>query len=90
MGELSFCRMYSGSIIPGIEMYNTNRNVKEKIGQIFTLQGHERKSVASIGPGDIGVMAKLRDTHTGNTLTSPDRKIKLPKVNYPKPNIHCL
>ncbi|MBH54543.1 MAG: elongation factor G [Opitutaceae bacterium] len=89
VGELSFCRMYSGSIKPGIEMHNTNRNVNEKIGQIFTLQGHDRESIDIIGPGDIGVMAKLRDTHTGNTLTSPDRKIKLPKVTYPKPNIHA-
>ncbi|MCZ6674506.1 MAG: elongation factor G [Verrucomicrobia bacterium] len=89
VGELSFCRMYSGSIQPGIELYNPNRNCMEKIGQIFTLQGHEREPVLNLGPGDIGVMAKLRDTHTGNTLTSPDRKIKLPKVSYPKPNIHA-
>lgn len=89
VGELSFCRMYSGNITPGMEMFNPNRNCSEKIGQIFTLQGHDRETVDNIGPGDIGVMAKLRDTHTGNTLTSPNRKIKLPKVVYPKPNIHA-
>ncbi|MCB1120298.1 MAG: elongation factor G [Verrucomicrobiae bacterium] len=89
VGELSFCRMYSGTITPGIELFNPNRNCAEKIGQIFTLQGHKRESVDGIGPGDIGVMAKLRDTHTGNTLTSPNRRVKLPKVIYPKPNIHA-
>jgi elongation factor G len=89
VGELSFCRMYSGNITSGIELFNPNRSCTEKIGQIFTLQGHERETVKSIGPGDIGVMAKLRDTHTGNTLTSPNRKIKLPKVIYPKPNINA-
>lgn len=88
VGELSFCRMYSGEIRPGIELYNPNREMTEKIGQIFTLQGHEREMIQSLGPGDIGVMAKLRDTHTGNTLTSPDRKVRLPAVVYPKPNIH--
>lgn len=89
VGELSFCRMYSGTIIPGIELYNPNRSCTEKIGQIFTLQGHQREAVKAIGPGDLGVMAKLRDTHTGNTLTSTSRKVKLPKVTYPRPNIHA-
>ena len=87
VGELSFCRMYSGNIKGGIDLYNPNRDKTEKIGQIFVLQGHQRKPLAQLGPGDIGVMAKLRDTHTGDTLTSSSRKVKLPKVEYPKPNI---
>lgn len=88
VGELSFCRNYSGEIKQGMELYNTDRNCPEKISQIYTLQGHERDTMDKIGPGDIGVMVKLRDTHTGNTLSSPDRKVKLPAVEYPKPNIH--
>lgn len=88
VGELSFCRMYAGEISAGTELYNPNRDKTEKIGQIFSLQGHAREKVDVIGPGDLGVMAKLQDTHTGNTLTSLDRKIRLPAVKYPKPNIH--
>ena len=88
VGELSFCRMYSGSIRPGLELFNPNRNVAEKIGQIYTLQGHDREPIDEIGQGDIGVMAKLRDTHTGNTLASSERRVRLPCVVYPKPNIH--
>jgi elongation factor G len=88
VGELSFCRLYSGEIKQGMELYNTDRNCPEKIGQIYTLLGHTRESIDRIGPGDIGVMVKLRDTHTGNTLSSPARKVKLPAVEYPKPNIH--
>jgi elongation factor G len=88
VGELSFFRLYSGEIKPGMELYNTDRDCPEKIGQVFTLQGHERESLDRVGPGDIGVMVKLRDTHTGNTLCSPARKVKLPAVVYPKPNIH--
>jgi elongation factor G len=88
VGELSFCRLYSGEIRSGMEMYNSDRQCAEKIGQIYTLQGHERQAIDRIGPGDIGVMVKLRDTHTGNTLCSPDRKLKLPAVEYPRPNIH--
>lgn len=88
VGELSFCRMYSGVLRSGLELYNPGRDRLEKIGQIFTLQGHERAPVAELHPGDIGVIAKLSDTHTGDTLTSPDRQIRLPAVEYPKPNIH--
>ena len=88
MGELSFCRSYSGEIKPGTELYNTNRSCAEKIGQLYTLQGPERESIDKLGAGDIGVMVKLRDSHTGDTLSSPDRKVKLPAVEYPKPNIH--
>ncbi len=88
VGELSFCRMYSGEITPGLELFNPDRDVTVKIGQIFRLQGHNRERVERIGPGDLGVMAKLQDTHTGNTLTSLERKVRLPAVKYPKPNIH--
>jgi elongation factor G len=88
VGELSFCRLYSGEIRPGMELFNSDRECPEKIGQIYTLQGHERESIECISAGDIGVMVKLRDTHTGNTLCSPSRKVKLPAVVYPKPNIH--
>ncbi|NDV61182.1 elongation factor G [Puniceicoccales bacterium CK1056] len=88
VGELSFCRLYSGEIRQGMEMFNTDRNCTEKIGQIYTLMGHNRENIDRIGPGDIGVMVKLKDTHTGNTLSSPGRKVKLPAVEYPKPNIH--
>lgn len=87
VGELSFCRAYSGSIKSGIELFNPNRDKSEKIGQVFVLQGHQRKLIDQVGPGDIGVMAKLRDTHTGDTLTSSSRRVKLPQVEYPKPNI---
>ncbi len=88
VGELSFCRNYSGEIKHGMELYNTDRDCPEKTGQLYTLQGHERESIDKISAGDIGVMVKLKDTHTGNTLSSPDRKVKLPAVVYPKPNIH--
>lgn len=88
VGELSFCRLYSGEVKQGMELWNTDRECPEKIGQIFALQGHKRDTMDKLGQGDIGVMVKLRDTHTGNTLCSTSRKVKLPAVEYPKPNIH--
>jgi elongation factor G len=88
VGDLSFCRVYSGIIKSGLELYNTDRDCPEKITQVFTLQGHERENVDALCAGDIGVMVKLRDTHTCNTLCSPQRKVRLAKVVYPHPNIH--
>src|SRR5689334_11266727 len=88
-GELSFFRVYSGSVKFGSELYNSARRSTEKIGQIYQLNGKTRVSVPALGAGDIGAVVKLKDTHTGNTLCSPKKPVSLPKVDYPKPNIHA-
>src|SRR5258708_26396392 len=88
-GELSFFRIYSGSVKFGTELYNTARRSTEKIGQIYLLNGKTRTSVPSLSAGDIGAVVKLKDTHTGNTLCGGKRRVLLPKVDYPHPNIHA-
>ncbi len=88
-GELSFFRVYSGSVRFGSELYNTDRRSTEKIGQIYLLNGKTRTSVPTLSAGDIGAVVKLKDTHTGNTLCNSKKPISLPKVDYPKPNIHA-
>jgi elongation factor G len=88
-GELSFFRIYSGSVKFGSELYNSARRSTEKIGQIYLLNGKTRVSVPALGPGDIGAVVKLKDTHTGNTLCSSKKPVVLPKVEYPRPNIHA-
>ena len=88
-GELSFFRVYSGSIKFGSELYNADRRSTEKIGQIYILNGKTRTSVPTLGPGDIGAVVKLKDTQTGNTLSPAKKPLSLPKVEYPKPNIHA-
>jgi len=88
-GELSFFRIYSGSVKFGTELYNTARRSTEKIGQIYLLNGKTRTSVPSLTAGDIGAVVKLKDTHTGNTLCGGKRSLSLPKVGYPQPNIHA-
>ncbi len=87
-GELSFFRVYSGSIRFGSELYNTDRRSTEKIGQIYLLNGRTRTSVPTLNAGDIGAVVKLKDTQTGNTLCGAKKPVSLPKVEYPKPNIH--
>jgi elongation factor G len=86
---LSFFRIYSGSIRFGSELHNTDRRSTEKIGQIYVLNGKNRTSVPTLTAGDIGAVVKLKDTHTGNTLSGAKRAVSLPKVDYPRPNIHA-
>jgi len=88
-GELSFFRVYSGAIKFGTELYNTARRSTEKIGQIYLLNGKNRETVPTLNAGDIGAVVKLKDTHTGNTLCNPKKQVSLPKVDYPRPNIHA-
>src|SRR5256886_1984249 len=88
-GELSFFRLYSGSVKVGTELYNSDRRITEKVGQIYILNGKNRTPVNTLNAGDIGAVVKLKDTHTGNTLCSPRMIVTLPKVAYPKPNVHA-
>lgn len=88
-GELTFFRVYSGTVNAGSDLFNSDRKVSERIGQIYVLNGQTREAVPSLGAGDIGATVKLKDTHTGNTLCNPKHPVTLPKVIYPKPNIHA-
>lgn len=89
VGEMSFFRVYSGTARTGMELYNSDRRTSERLGQIFVLNGKHREQVDSLPAGDIGAVVKLKDTHTGNTLCDPALKVRLPKVEFPKPNIHA-
>jgi elongation factor G len=88
-GELSFFRVYSGTVSSGGELFNASRGISERIGQIYMLNGRDRTAVGALGAGDIGAVVKLKDTHTGDTLCSPSRSVRLPRPEYPKPCIHA-
>ncbi len=88
-GDLSYFRVYSGSVHVGQDIFNSDRKITERIGQLFVVNGKTRASVNQLTAGDIGAVVKLRDTHTGNTLCGGKRIVRLPKVNYPAPNIHA-
>jgi elongation factor G len=88
-GEMSFFRIYSGTLTSGMELYNSERKVNERIGQLYVLNGRERTAVSKLQGGDIGALVKLKDTHTGNTLCAASRPVRLAKVTYPQPTIHA-
>ncbi len=89
IGEMSFFRVYSGSAKFGGDLFNSNRNITERIGQIFVLNGKNRQNVNSLVAGDIGSVVKLKNTHTGDTLCSPGLNLRLPQIHFPKPSIHA-
>ncbi|MBT7599313.1 MAG: elongation factor G [Gemmatimonadetes bacterium] len=87
VGELSYLRLYSGTLTHGDEVLNSSRNKTERIGQIFELHGHERQEVDSASAGDIVALVKLKDTHTGNTLCAKGSEYLLPNVESSEPLI---
>jgi elongation factor G len=87
IGDLTFFRVYQGTLNSGDDLLNTTRGKIEKIGQIFTVSGKTRKSVDSVFAGDMGSLVKLKDTHTGDTLSSSKEGFVLEGVGFPDPVI---
>jgi len=85
VGELSLIRVYSGQIKSGDEVLNTSNNVTEKIGQIYELNGRNRKEMGTLIAGDIAALVKLRNTHTNNTLADRKKPVVFPAVIFPEP-----
>ncbi|MBT6149146.1 MAG: GTP-binding protein, partial [Gemmatimonadetes bacterium] len=87
VGELSYLRLYSGTLNHGDEVLNSSRNKPERVGQIFELHGHERQEVDSASAGDIVALVKMKDTHTGNTLCAKGGNHQLPDLEHAEPLI---
>ena len=87
VGDVTFFRIYSGSVKNGQDVYNAPRQAVEKLNHLCVSVGKERTEVAELHAGDIGVVAKLRDTHTNDTLSTQAAQIVLPKIPFPEPII---
>ena len=88
IGELSFVKVMAGTLKAGEDVVNTNTDEAQRLGQMFILNGKNRDKVEQLNAGEIGALVKLKNTHTGNTLASPKRKVTVPSIDYPNPNIH--
>ncbi len=75
-GKLTIFRVVSGSVSPDTVVLNTSRGVKERLGQLFLLQGKGQKSVDGVGPGGIAAVAKLKETRTGDSLSDEKAPIR--------------
>src|SRR6186713_477995 len=87
VGELSFFKVYSGTIKSGMELENETTGVSEKINQLFMVEGNKRTNVNELCAGDIGATLKLRNTHVNNTLHERGKNIELPPIEFPLPNL---
>jgi len=86
-GRLSIFRVYSGSLKADSNVLNTTTGAKERIGQVFYLMGKKQISAQTIGPGEIGVVAKLKETVTGDTLSDDSHPIVFSKLKFADPII---
>lgn len=87
VGELSFFKVFSGTIKVGMELVNETTGVVEKIHQLFVMEGNKRIVVDEMAAGDIGATLKLRNTHVNNTLHLKGHNPELQPIVFPKPNM---
>jgi len=84
VGDVSIFRIYTGKLKNGEEVWNAEHNVAEKLNHLSVQQGRERQEVAELHVGDIGSVAKLKDTHTGDTFCRKDHPVRLPPLEFPE------
>ncbi len=87
VGELSYFKVYSGTIRSGMELENETTNVTEKITQLFLVEGNKRTPIQELTAGDIGATLKLKNTHTNNTLHARGKNYELHPIEFPSPNM---
>ncbi len=85
VGKLTVFRVYCGVIESNSQVWNATRNDTERIGQLFILRGKNQEPVPRISAGDIGAVAKLNITATGDTLSNRDKVVKMPPIAFPEP-----
>lgn len=85
IGELSFFKVYSGTVKSGMELTNETTGVTEKLNQLYVVEGNKRTTVNELVAGDIGATLKLKNTHVNNTLHEKGKHIELQPIVFPTP-----
>jgi len=88
VGQLTFLRVYSGTAKAGSYIYNSTKDVKERIGRLLKMHANKREELKEIQAGDIVAAVGLRSTLTGDTLCDPQNIITLERMVFPEPVIH--
>lgn len=83
IGEVSYFKVMSGVLREGDDLLNVNRGSKERIAQLYVVDGSMRTKVSEMNAGDLGATVKLKDVKTGNTLDGKDCDYKFDFVKYP-------
>ncbi len=84
-GKVSYFRVYSGTISTNSQAWNVNRGTAERIGQLFVLRGKTQEPVSQLSAGDIGAVAKLASTTTGDALGSREHPLRFAPIEFPTP-----
>lgn len=85
VGRINMFRVFSGRVRPDSSVHNATRGDEERVGQLFTMRGKEHETVSEVPAGDIGAVAKLAHTATGDTLTAKGDAATLPAIEWPVP-----
>jgi elongation factor G len=84
-GRINFFRVYQGVMKPDAQVLNTRAHAKERIGTLLVPHGKDTGHADSFGPGDIGAVAKLKETRAGDWLAARDEPIAMPRIRLPQP-----
>ena len=87
VGNLTFFRVYSGTLKSGSYVYNSSKGEKERIGRILQMHANQRKEITEVYAGEIAAAVGLKDTFTGDTLCDEKSKVILEKMTFPEPVI---
>lgn len=87
VGELTYFRVFSGTLRGGMTVENPGRSTTERLSHPAIPDGQDRSEVEVLHAGDIGVVAKLKDTHTGDTLCAQGKHLRLAAIDWPKADI---
>jgi elongation factor G len=85
VGRVSFFRVYSGAVRGDGAIHNATKKVDERVGGVFTMRGKTQEVVSEIPAGDIGAIAKLNHTNTGDTLADKSSPVVFPTIEPPEP-----
>lgn len=88
VGEMSFFKVCSGTIAPGLDLINETNGKPERLAQLYTMNGKDRKEVGKLMAGDIGAVVKLKDTHANNTLSTKSFPVVYHPIVFPEPVFH--
>ncbi|HEV7175678.1 MAG TPA: elongation factor G [Solirubrobacteraceae bacterium] len=84
-GRINLFRVYQGVLKQDSQLLNTRTHTKERIGQLVTFEGGATGHATEFGPGDIGAVAKLKETKAGDWLAARDEPIEMPSIKLPAP-----
>src|SRR5256714_1271782 len=84
-GRINVFRVLSGTLNGDSTLVNTRAHSKERVGQLLELQGKDHQQTQEFGPGDIGAVAKLKETMTGDLLLDAEREVEAPQLGFPEP-----